>query len=186
MLLIIDCGSPKIASIKDALGSRSSFCRIIKLALLSPEHLSAAKGVIISGSPILLTESYPKLFADKFSFLKDCKVPVLGICFGLQVMGLVFGESVFMGEEVRGETEVVFLFDDPLLKDITMSAVFMEDHTEGVGLPDDDFFLLGSSEHYEVEVMKHKKKKIYGVQFHPEVSGENGKKILQNFSDMCF
>lgn len=185
MLLIIDCGSSKKSAIKDAVSSRGFSYKVVKLSLLSPEHIKEATGIIISGAPILLTDSFPSLFAEKFSFLKHIHVPVLGICFGHQVMGLVFGETVFLGKEVRGEERIELLFDDPLFEGIAMPASFTEDHTEGIGLPDDDFFLLASSQHYEVEAMKHKKKDMYGVQFHPEASGAAGQLLLENFLKIC-
>jgi GMP synthase (glutamine-hydrolysing) len=200
MILIIDCGSSKTSAIKDVVGSlpavtessasgrqagRGFLCQAVKLSLLSPKHIAEAKGIIISGAPILLTESYPALFAEKFSFLKSLNVPALGICFGLQVMALAFGEQAFLGAEVRRQEKVSFHFSDPLTEGIPADVMLAEDHTEGIGLPDDDFFLLASSAHYEVEAMKHKKKPIYGVQFHPEVSGEFGITLLENFCRMC-
>ena len=185
MILIIDCGSSKTSAIKDVLGSFSISCQVVKLPMLNDSHISKADGIIISGAPILLTESYPVLFADRFSFIKTISIPVLGICFGHQVIGLVFGETVFKGEEVRRDEEINFMFDDALTQGIPLTSSFTEDHTEGIGLPDDDFFLLASSAHYEVEAMKHKKKNIYGVQFHPEVSGALGKKLLENFCKIC-
>src|ERR1041385_2400758 len=158
MILIVDCGSSKTSAIKDAVSSLGFSAQSVKLPLLTDAHISKAKGIIISGAPILLTASYPVLFADRFSFLKTISIPVLGICFGHQVLGLVFGETVFRGEEVRGQEEINFMFDDGLTRGIPLTTFFTEDHTEGVGLPDDDFFLLASSAHYEVEAMKHKRK----------------------------
>ncbi|HEY6159568.1 MAG TPA: gamma-glutamyl-gamma-aminobutyrate hydrolase family protein [Bacteroidia bacterium] len=183
-MLVIDCGSPKTPELQKVLRELGRALETVKLASLSPGHISKAKGIIITGSPVLITESYPKLFAYKFSFLGTVNVPVLGICFGHQVMGLVHGETVFKGEAMRKEEEITFMFDDPLLEGIPQKAVFQEDHTEGIELPDDDFYLLGSSNSYGVEAMKHKKKNMYGLQFHPEVSGENGKKLLENFCKM--
>src|ERR1051326_5140557 len=183
-MLVIDCGSPKTPELQKVLRGLGCAFDTVKLASLSPDHVSKAKGIIITGSPVLITESYPRLFAYKFSFLRTVDVPVLGICFGHQVMGLVYGENVFKGEAVRRDEEITFMFDDPLLEGIPQKSVFLEDHTEGIELPDDDFYLLGSSDSCGVEAMKHKKKNMYGLQFHPEVSGENGKRLLQNFCKM--
>jgi GMP synthase (glutamine-hydrolysing) len=185
MVLVIDCGSPKTPALCGMLHVIGTPYRVVKLALLDQQHLAQAKGIIITGSPILLTESFPALFAYKFSFLKNISVPVLGICFGLQVMALAYGEQAFLGEPVRRMETISFHFSDPLTEGLPADVLLLEDHTEGVGLPDDDFFLLASSAHYEVEAMKHKKKPHYGVQFHPEVSGEYGRRILENFCRMC-
>ena len=59
-----------------------------------------------------------------------------------------------------------------------------EDHCEGITAPA-EFTVLAKSEDYEVEAMKHLKKPLYGVQFHPEVSGETGLRIMGNFLNLC-
>jgi GMP synthase-like glutamine amidotransferase len=61
---------------------------------------------------------------------------------------------------------------------------FKEDHCECISLPE-NFNLIASSENCEVEMMEHQTKKIIGVQFHPEVSGNNGEWFFDQFLKMC-
>jgi GMP synthase-like glutamine amidotransferase len=56
----------------------------------------------------------------------------------------------------------------------------VQDHTEGISLPS-SFIHLAWSKDYAVEGMRHPHLPLWGVQFHPEVSDENGKKLIANF-----
>jgi GMP synthase (glutamine-hydrolysing) len=60
----------------------------------------------------------------------------------------------------------------------------MEDHCEAVGIPA-DFIHVAVSDATINEAMMHKERKLYGVQFHPEVSGMHGAVILENFVHIC-
>jgi GMP synthase (glutamine-hydrolysing) len=60
----------------------------------------------------------------------------------------------------------------------------MEDHCESISIPP-NFKLIGSSDACVNEAMQHQTKKIYGVQFHPEVSGNHGRVIFENFVHLC-
>jgi len=104
----------------------------------------------------------------------------LGICFGHQLIGLLHGANVFMGEPVRTVVSMDILVQNSLFAGLPERPLFAEDHTEGITLPA-EFFHLAQSGKYKVEAMKHQSKNSYGVQFHPEVSGENGKTLLFNF-----
>ena len=74
--------------------------------------------------------------------------------------------------------------NDPFFQDIDAVSLFNEDHEEHITLPE-DFIQIASSELTEVEAMRHRAKPIYSVQFHPETSGDQGFKMLENFSKLC-
>lgn len=74
--------------------------------------------------------------------------------------------------------------DEALFSGIKNGSLFREEHSEYVTLPD-TFHLLAKSSSCNNEAMKHKSKKIYTTQFHPEMSGGDGTKIFENFLKMC-
>ena len=106
--------------------------------------------------------------------------PLLGICLGHQALGLVHGASVFLGPARREPESIHLLPGHPLVAGLGAEAVFGEDHTEGITCPL-GFHVVGFSAHYRVEVMAHARLPLFGVQFHPEISGDPGLCLIGNF-----
>ncbi|GAB4336325.1 MAG: GMP synthase subunit A [Flammeovirgaceae bacterium] len=181
MYLILDAGSQKTPQIAEMLTSLGCMNRTIPLMNVQDKDFEKVSAVIISGSPILLTKEPHAPFLERIKYLKSGKIPTLGICFGHQLLGLLFGAQIFKGGEVRTSITIQIIDNNAaLFKGFEKEEIFSEDHTEGISLPR-DFELLASSMLYKVEAMKHPSLPIYGVQFHPETSGDNGKKLFSNF-----
>jgi len=136
--------------------------------------------IIFSGSPTFLTEVDHAPYTERYSCIKEGKVPVLGICFGHQVMGILHGAQIFRGEEIRTDNDIHVVKEDLLFAGLSPATVMKEDHTEGITLPA-EFIHLAYSKSYAIEAMRHPTLPLWGIQFHPEVSGENGKILIQNF-----
>jgi GMP synthase (glutamine-hydrolysing) len=180
MICIVHFGSTKTIKIADCLTLLGYKNKIVEWNRSQEVNWDKTSGIILSGAPILLTEVDTTKYIEQYLFLKNYTKPILGICFGHQLLGLLFGASVYKGEAIRKETEIAILLKDNLFEGFKKNVVMMEDHTEGITLPA-SFIHLASSEKYPVEAMKHSNLNIYGTQFHSEVSGENGLKLLSNF-----
>ncbi|MDQ3192277.1 MAG: gamma-glutamyl-gamma-aminobutyrate hydrolase family protein [Bacteroidota bacterium] len=180
MIYIIDCGSTKTPAINSMVKEYYSETEVILLDSIPTKFPEHTKAVIISGAPVLLSQIDAKPVVNKFSFLNTVVFPVLGICFGHQIIGIHFGSSVYLGKPVREPAKIELVKQEELFKNIFENPTFVQDHTEGVTLPE-GFIHLAKSFDYPVEAMKHPEKNIYGVQFHPEVSGENGRTLIKNF-----
>jgi GMP synthase (glutamine-hydrolysing) len=183
MVLIIDCGSKKTPAISEYVNLFYPEQKVVSIEEAAKGGFTGIKGIIISGAPILLSQQDKKPFLEQFSFLKETEIPVLGICFGHQMIGLLHGAEVYMGKAVREPVNIEILKPSPLFKDLPASPIFCQDHTEGITLPD-GFELLAQSADYKIEAMKHPEKPHWGVQFHPEVSGENGRVFFRNFLEV--
>lgn len=180
MIYIIHFGSSKTPDIKSAVETLGYKCEVIPWQEHHSIDFKNAKGFILSGAPVLLTETSSEPYLEKYRFITTAGFPVLGICFGHQLIGLLYGAKIFKGNAVRVPVPISIITQNSLFNRLQDSPVFAEDHTEGINLPK-GFIHLARSEKYEVEAMKHPSENIYGVQFHPEVSGRNGITLLKNF-----
>jgi len=153
----------------------------------APAHLLAdRRGVIISGGPASVNApGSPRVDAALFTLAK----PVLGICYGQQLMAHQLDGAVTRGE--RGEYGLAFI--DIAARGTRLFAgiegrqqVWMS-HFDQVGKLPTGFELLGSTETCPIAAIGDPARHLYGVQFHPEVvQTVNGQRLLENFVfDIC-
>jgi len=140
--------------------------------------------VLISGQTAPWTDYKPSEMEAVFSFLRETELPVLGICGGHQLIAQAYGVLVApMGYQELGYIQVELLADDPLLDGLESPVTVFSWHGEEIKEMPEEFILLGSSELCRVQIFRHREKEIFGVQFHPELSGRkpDGKIMLLNF-----
>lgn len=183
MIAILDSGSNKVPSIERAVDEFMDF-KTFPILDFNPESTSDFIGIIISGAPLLITEMDMTPYLEKTKWIKEIDIPILGICFGHQLIGLNYGAFGSMMREDRDWQEIEVLFDDPLFNRMPNVTEMMEDHCEAISIPP-NFKLLASSDSCINEAMKHNQKALYGVQFHPEVSGNMGRVLIENFIKIC-
>ncbi|MBK8848474.1 MAG: gamma-glutamyl-gamma-aminobutyrate hydrolase family protein [Bacteroidetes bacterium] len=179
MIHIIDFGSKKTPQIKECV-EQTEICTVFHAHEYSETNVSDADALILSGSPILLTEYNYWPLLSQFNFIKDLNIPVLGICFGHQLLGLLYGATIYRGAAIRKPVSITLLGNSALFTGFEKQFTMSEDHTEGITLPQ-DFTHTALSEHYQIEGMQNNFKQMFGVQFHPEVSGIQGQKLIDNF-----
>lgn len=138
------------------------------------------KGIIFSGGPnSVYSKGSPKCDEKVF----ELGIPILGICYGSQLMAQVFGGKVSKAPSREyGKTTLHINTDGKLFKGIEDNIICWMSHTDFVEKPPAGFQITASTTLCPVAAMESDDKKLYGVQFHPEVEHtEMGKDIISNF-----
>jgi GMP synthase (glutamine-hydrolysing) len=183
MILILNCGSSKTLYIEELVDEFSDF-KTIPILDFTLADLTGKTGVIISGAPILVTEQEIGHFLKQVEFIKTTTIPILGICFGHQLVGITFGAFASRMREDRDWQTIGLLDPSPLFDKLPDEFEMMEDHCEAISIPP-NFNLIAASDACVNEGMQHKELLVFGVQFHPEVSGNYGRTIFENFIRLC-
>ena len=121
-------------------------------------------------------------------YLHKADFPILGICAGHQFIARYYGGQVKPSKIPEfGKVELtLFKKKDSLLKDVPKKSIVWESHNDEVILIPNNFIHLGKSDNCKIQIIKHKNKTIYGLQFHPEVEHtEYGVQIFKNFIKLC-
>jgi len=145
------------------------------------------KGIILSGGPSsVYSDTSPRLDEKVFSI----RVPVLGICYGLQLIAQVFGGKVCSSKDREyGKTELQILDNSTLFKGFNPNhnIVVWMSHSDSVLEIPKGFKKIAETKNSPFAAIACESKKIYGVQFHPEVvHTERGKEVLKNFTrEVC-
>lgn len=183
MIIVIDCGSTKTPFIESCV---DEFEEVKTIGMFDFDYKASlyASGFVISGAPILITEKDPATYLQLFSWLLSTDKPVLGICFGHQILGLTYGALANRQREDRDWQTVEVIADCPLFDKLPNEIELMEDHCETISIPA-NFTHVAVSDACVNEAMMHQSKPLFGVQFHPEVSGNHGRVIIENFVHIC-
>lgn len=144
------------------------------------EKLRQAHGIVLSGGPQNLSEQ-DALRIDKRVF--NFGIPILGICYGLQLTAYELGGLVRAGKKREyGPTRITLTKKSPLFLGLSKSQMTWMSHGDQVNKLPQSFTVIATSQNCRVAAMADEKRKIYGLQFHPEVlHTENGRKMLENF-----
>lgn len=146
-------------------------------------------GIILSGGPYSVYEDSDKLgnCNEILKFSRDSDIPVLGICLGHQIITHFFGGIVSRGEKAEyAQMEITVEKENDLFRNLDKNLTAWTSHKDEVTKLPGEFEGLASSDICRYEAMKHRKKAIYGVQFHPEVEHTpKGGEILKNFLGVC-
>jgi GMP synthase (glutamine-hydrolysing) len=181
-ITVVDCGSSKTPEIVAILARQVSAVCTVALRDANGHRFDESDAVVISGGPLLFTEARAAgTLRASFDFIAGLERPCLGICLGHQAIGIQRGARVYLGEERRAEERIRVETAHPLFAGFPQTVTLREDHCEGIDLPD-GFECLASSDAYAVEAMADDERRLYGVQFHPEVSGALGSRLLENFA----
>lgn len=183
-VLILDFGSQFTQLIARKIRSLNIYCEIMPCdANEESIKLYAPQAIILSGSG----ESVNNITAPSVpKVVYSLAVPILGICYGQQVLAKEFGCKVLGGKSrTYGLSKLSILRDDPLFSGYWprgQSCNVWMSHGDCITELPETFTTLASTENVPHAVIKHKNKCIYGIQFHPEVHHTTeGSKLLHKF-----
>lgn len=184
-VLIIDFGSQVTQLIARRVREAKVYCEIHPYNKINQQFLNnfAPKAIILSGGPSSITEGHsPRIGMEVFEY----GIPVLGICYGQQLMcGLLGGEVISSDHREFGRATVTTKIDSPLLSGVWKKGgqhqVWMSHGDRVESLPE-GFHVIATSDGAPFAAIANEEKNFYGVQFHPEVTHTpEGKELINNF-----
>ncbi|MBT3642650.1 C26 family cysteine hydrolase domain-containing family [archaeon] len=184
-ILIINNGSKFSSWLKEELKLQKIPFRVISpTEKINFKQLKNISGVILTGGP---KKPSTRNLTNDYKAIEELDVPILGICLGHQTIATHFGAKIILLPKLQNTAEKVKITKskEPIFKGIKSNAYLREFHKYAIEKLPKDFILLAKSKATKIEAMKHKTKKIYSFQGHPEVSGLDGQLILRNFLKMC-
>ena len=183
-ILIVDFGSQFTQLIARRVRELGVFSEIVSHKKIKSKNINnTIKGIILSGGPLNVYQ------INKYSFDKKIiqkGVPVLGICFGHQIISKLNGGKVKQSKHREfGLANITKKNHSLLIKNLfkkKKSIKVWMSHADQVSKLPKNFKVIASSQNSKFAVVENKFKNYYGVQFHPEVTHtENGKKLISNF-----
>ncbi len=185
MILVLDFGSQYTQLIARRVRELNMYCEIHPY-FYKPEQLQHIKGVILSGSPFSVRD--PESPRPDLSWCLG-KLPVLGICFGAQLLTVMHGGEVAASSTREyGRARLSHIAaDEPLFSDIELQSQVWMSHADTITRLPDSFRLVARTNDIGVAAFRASQGDTFGLQFHPEVyHTSQGKQLLQNFvSDIC-
>ena len=181
-IIVLDFGSQYTQLIARRLREQGVYTEILPFSAKVEEiKAKKPKGIILSGGPasVYASDAY---FCDEKIF--KLKVPILGVCYGMQLIAHVFGAQVALASHKEyGKAELSVTKTHPLFTDTPEKQIVWMSHSDLVKNLPNGFEAIATSENSPYCVFGDEKRKFYALQFHPEVQhSEFGTQILKNFA----
>ena len=181
-VLVLDFGGQYNQLIARRVRECSVYCEVKPYSLPIDEIKKLnPKGIIFTGGPnSVYDEKSPHISKEIF----ELGIPVLGICYGCQIMAHTLGGTVTSANDKSeyGKTKVTVDTDSKLFKDIKREEICWMSHTDYVSEVPKGFRVTAESATCPTAAMECEERKLYAVQFHPEVNHTpNGKTMIKNF-----
>ncbi len=180
-ILVLDFGGQYNLLIARRVRELNVYCEI-KPYTMRAEEIKARcpKGIILTGGPAsVFEENAPKCDPE----IWNLGIPVLGICYGQQLMCQTLGGEVARADmREYGKTELLVEKEGMLLRDVPKSSTCWMSHTNFVSQVPEGFCITATTAHCPAAAVENPARGLYGVQLHPEVNHtEHGMQILKNF-----
>ena len=181
-IIILDFGSQTTQLIGRRVRELNTYCEIVPYNKFPADDPSVI-GVILSGSPFSVYDE--KAFRISLDGLRG-RYPILGICYGAQLMALLNGGTVEPADSREyGRAILTTVAANPLMKDIAAGSQVWMSHGDTITSLPEIFDIIASTD--KVPVAAYQAQQLWGVQFHPEVFHSTcGMQLLRNFVvDIC-
>ena len=180
-ILILDFGGQYSQLIARRVRELNVFCEV-KNFKINPEEVKTSNynGIILSGGPSsVYLENAPRCNSEIFNL----GIPVLGICYGAQLMAYTMGGQVCKTlTSEYGNTTVNFGRKSSLTKNISSQTICWMSHSDYIAEAPEGFSITADSHDCPIACMENEEKKLFGVQFHPEVNHTaEGNILLKTF-----
>ena len=180
-IIVIDFGSQYTQLIARRVRELKVYSEIIPCnAPFSEIKKRKSKGIILSGGPASVYEKdSPRIDLEVFNL----GIPILGICYGMQLITHLLGGKVSYAEK-REYGKAILKIDDSedLFANVKNNSTVWMSHADKINKMPEGFIQLAHTENSPYAAMADRGRKIYALQFHPEVvHTEEGKKVLENF-----
>ena len=181
-ILVLDFGGQYDQLIARRVREQHVYAEIVPYNRISTSDIknSEYKGIIFTGGPNSVYEKdSPKIDSE----ILNIDIPILGICYGAQLMTYLANGKVSSNDEYREYGKIVFHKKDSILfEGLPECSICWMSHSDYISEIPDGFSNIACSDHCPNVAIENKEKKLYGVQFHPEVlHTEYGKQIFANF-----
>ena len=181
LILVVDFGGQYNQLIARRVREHNVYCEILPYtASISKIKDKNPKGIIFTGGPnSVYGEDSPRISKEIF----DLNVPVLGICYGHQLISYLLGGTI-ESPEIReyGKANINLNTKSPLFEGIEEENSCWMSHTDQVTKAPEGFNIIASTGKCKVAAIENRERNIYGVQFHPEVMHTPfGSLMLKNF-----
>ncbi len=180
-ILVLDFGSQYTQLIARRIRESKVYSEIFPFnASIEKIRFFKPKGIVLSGGPSSVYDSgSPVPDMEVFGL----GVPVLGVCYGMQLMAhCMGGEVARAAKREYGKAEFIIDDDADLLRGITQNSKVWMSHGDRIELLPEGFSTAGHTGNSPIAAMADKERKLYALQFHPEVAHtDEGTTILRNF-----
>ena len=180
-ILVLDFGGQYDMLIARRVREKHVYAEVVNYDKITAAEIKSRgyKGIIFTGGPNSVYEAGSPTFSVEVLSLG---IPVLGICYGMQLMSYLAGGKVENAAEGEyGKVEIT-ASASPLFKDVPTKSIAWMSHRDFVSKVPAGFQVIATTDKCPTAAIASEEKKLYGVQFHPEVTHTAfGNKMLENF-----
>lgn len=184
-ILVLDFGSQYTQLIARRLREQGVYTELVPFnASIEAIKAKNPKGIILSGGPASVYDENA-YFCDEGVF--ELGLPILGICYGMQLIAHKNGANVApAAHKEYGKANIEIIKDCDFMKGVENNSIVWMSHSDKVNELPSDFEVIAKSQNSEFCVFGDFERKIYAMQFHPEVAhSEFGSVMLKNFAKIC-